>query len=301
MRTRLPIAVAMLSVLAALSYWAYDASQLYVFREEVTGSFKYDLLFDTAVTAIPVAALIGIFLGTLSGRKVQTRVINGKVERHDELMFIQHWTNAIGTVLLIVTGVLLGTLFIPRMLVSTEHVGFALNLHFVGILFFFFGISYYVTKGMVSGDLKHMMPRKGDLKGMIGHYRAMFFGGTAPKEEKFLAAERVVFPFWIIGVGGIALTGIVKTIAHIWSMPGGLMEVTTFLHGVFGIYMALMLVAHIIAGSLLPASWPLFRSMITGNVTEKYVKAHHEKWYEELQKTKSTDDDAQDELTAKAK
>ena len=119
MRTRLLITIAMLAVLAAGTYWAYEAAQLYVLRAGRAGSLTYDLLFDTAVLAIPVALLFGVFLGTLSYRKNQARIIDGKIERHDEWMFIQHWSNALGIMILIVTGFVLGFLFFPR----TDYIG----------------------------------------------------------------------------------------------------------------------------------------------------------------------------------
>ena len=62
MKTRLPIVIALLAVLAACTYWAYESAQLYVFRPGLAGSLTYDLLFDIAVLAIPVAALVGVFL-----------------------------------------------------------------------------------------------------------------------------------------------------------------------------------------------------------------------------------------------
>ena len=286
MKTRLPIAIALLAVLAAGTSWAFGSAQLYVLRAGLAGSLKYHLLFDTAVLAIPVAALLGVFLGTFEDDKGHTKIINGKIERHDELMFFQHWSHAIGTVILIITGLGLGTLFIPRTIQSVENIGFAMNMHFIGILLFFVGASYYVTKGLLTGEIKHMLPKTGDTNSMIGHYKAMLFGGEAPKEEKFLSAERVVFPMWIIGASGITLSGIVKTAAHVWSLPGALTGFFTFLHGVFAIYMALLLVGHVTAAALLPASWPLIKSMVTGYVTEKYYH-HHVKWYEELQSQNS--------------
>jgi formate dehydrogenase subunit gamma len=281
-RTRLPITIALLAILAAFTYWAFEAAKIYVLRAGGAGTLTYDLLFDTSVLALPIALLLGVSLGSLSYKKSADKIINGKIERHDEVMFLQHWSNAIGFIILIVTGFLLGFLFIPRTLQSVEHIGFAMNMHFVGILYFFFGAGYYVTKGLFTGEIKHMLPKKGDLRDMIGHYKAMLLKGKAPKEEKFLSAERVVFPFWIIGVAGITLTGILKTVAHIWSLPSVLMGVSTFFHGVFAIYLTLMLIAHVFAGAIIPPSWPLIRSMITGKVTEDYVKHHHEKWYEEI-------------------
>lgn len=282
MRTRLPIAIGLVAVLAALTYWAFDASQLYVVRGGRAGTLTYNLLFDTMVAALPGVALLGIFLGTFKYYKAPDRIINGKVERHDELMFTQHWSNALGIVLLLITGFILGTLFIPRTVVGPEHIGFALNMHFIGILFYLFGASFYITEKAFNGELKHMLPKKGDLTGMIGHYKSIIFHTEAPKEEKFLYAERTVFPGWIIGLSGITITGIFKILAHFLSLPDGLMGVMTLLHGVFAIYMGFMLVAHVFAGAVLPASWPLIRSMITGNVKEEYVKHHHEKWYQEI-------------------
>ncbi|WP_066310220.1 formate dehydrogenase subunit gamma [Bacillus sp. FJAT-29814] len=299
MRTRLPIAIALLAILGVFTYWALDASQLYVLRGGRAGSLTYNLLFDSMMAAIPASALLGILLGTFKYSKEPDRITNGKVERHDEFMFLQHWSNALGIVILLITGFLLGTLFIPRTIQGTENIGFALNMHFIGILFFLFGASFYITKNYFTGDLKHMLPKRGDLKNMIGHYKAMVLRQKEPQEEKFLAAERVVFPLWIIGVCGITLTGLVKLAEHLWSFPDGLMGVMTFLHGVFAIYMGLMLVAHVFAGAILPASWPLIRSMITGNVTEDYVKHHHEKWYQEIKDNEKFEEEQ--ELNVKEK
>lgn len=302
MRKRFPIAVALLAVLAALTSWAYQSAQLYVVRAGLDGSEKYHLLFNTATLAIPVALLLGVFLGTLGNHEENTKIVDGKIERHSELMFIQHWPHAIGTVILIITGMKLGTLFIPRSFQGAVKAGFTLNLHFVGVLLFFFGASFYVTRGLLTGEFKHMLPQKGDIKGSIDHVLSMF-GKEPPKEEKFMSVERIIFPFWIFGVSGITLTGIVKVITHIWSLPGALMGIITPLHGFFAIYMALLLVAHVVGSALVPVSWPLIRSMITGYVTEDYVKHHHAKWYDELQAqnaNKDTDDsqDAEREVAS---
>lgn len=292
MKSRLYLFLAMVSTFLVGTYWAYDASRLYIYRAGDAGSYTYNLLFDSAVIAIPIAMFLGILLGAIKGNEHDAEIKDGKVLRHDETMFIKHWTHVMGTLLLIVTGIGLGTLIIPRTIATIETVGFFLNLHFLGIIFFLFGVAYYVTNGLLSGELKEMMPKKGDIMGAINHYKGMFFGGKMPKERKFMAVERVIFPFWILGVGGITITGAIKVLAHVWSIPGAVMGVTTFFHGVFAVFMALMVVAHVIGGSMLPASWPLFRSMLTGYVSEKYAKSHHELWYEELSgnKTKESEE-----------
>lgn len=286
-KTRLPIVIALLAVLALCMYWAYDAAQLYVLRGGRAGSLTYNLLFDSTAAALPAAALLGTFFGTLKYYKAPDTFVNGSVERHNELMFTQHWSNALGIVILLITGIGLGIrlgsfYIIPRTILGVEHIGFAFNMHFIGILFYFFGASFYITEKVFSGEIKHMLPRKGDLKGMIGHYKSMLFHTKAPEEEKFIYAERTVFPGWVIGLSGVTITGIFKVLAHFLPLPAGLMGVMTFFHGFFAIFMGLMLVGHVFAAAVIPPSWPMLRSMITGKMKEDYVKHHHVKWYQQI-------------------
>lgn len=282
MKTRIPLGTLLLAVFGALTYWAYQSAP------QLVNSNGYNLLFDSAWILILVAPLAGIFLGTFA-HTGPTKLVDGKVERHDEKMFIQHWTHAIGCVTLLITGIGLGTMFIPRTFHSMQAVGFSLNMHFVGIIFFFFGIGYFVTQGLLTGEIKeHSMPRKGDLGIMAGHYLGMIFGTKMPPEERYLAAERVVFPGWIVGVGGIVITGFIKTAAHIWNLPPVLMEWTTLFHGIFALLMVLLLIGHVTAAALIPAGWPMIHSMITGYCSEEYARHHHEKWWEEIEREKNS-------------
>lgn len=196
--------------------------------------------------------------------------------------FLQHWTNALGIVVLIITGFALGTLFIPRGLRAVEHVGFALNMHFFGIMFYFFGASFYITRAIITREWKTMMPRKGDFKGAMLHYKALLLRKKGPKGDKFLFIERLVYPAWMIGLLGITVTGTVKKLAHYVSLSGGLMGVMTFLHGVFAIFMLLVVLG--LASLSIITSFPLFISMLTGKVSKEYVKSHLELWYEEIKK-----------------
>lgn len=289
MNLRLPVVAAILAIFGAGTIWSIDASKLYVFQAGGSSSLTYNLLFSSAALLIPLAILSGIFFGASDANHASNKVVNGKIERHNVQMFFQHWTHAIGCVTLIITGIALGTLFIPRTIQNVESIGFAMNMHFIGVCFFLFGISYYVTKEALLGELKHMLPHKGDLTGFIGHYKAMILRKPMPPEEKFLCAERVVFPLWIIGVSGIVISGGFKVAAHVWSLPDALMGAMSFLHGVFTIYMTLMLAGHVFAGALLPASWPLIRSLVTGYVTEDYAKHHHELWWKEIEKEMAGD------------
>lgn len=281
MAKRIWTAVGLLAIFAAGSYIAYEASRLEIYRAAFAGSYKYNLLFTTSTWLIPLAVFLGIFVSAISKHR-ESKLEDGKILRHDETAFLVHWSHALSTLLLIVTGVYLGFLFIPRLVTSPEQAGFALNLHFVGVLVFLFSISHHLTDLYIYGKLKEHIPEPTEFQDAIAHYAAKFGIGQKPQEGKYLASEKLSYPMWVITVGLVLITGFIKVSAHVWNIPAGVMGVTTLLHDVAALLIALNLIVHIIMSSVLPWSWPLLRSMITGYVSEDYVKKHHVKWYEEL-------------------
>lgn len=280
--------VGLLAVFAAGSYIAYESSQLSVYRAAFAGSYKYNLFFQNYHWLIPLAVFLGIFAGASSNRKAP-KLEHGKILRHDESVFLVHWAHALSTLLLIVTGVYLGFLFIPRLVASPEQAGFALNLHFVGVLVFVFSITHHLTDLFIYGKFKEHLPEPTDFQDAIAHYASKFGIGRQPREGKYLASEKLSYPMWVMTVGLILITGFIKVSAHVWNLPAGLMGVTTLLHDVVAMLIALNLTIHIIMSSVLPWSWPLLQSMITGYVSEEYAKHHHVKWYEEVTGTKVPD------------
>lgn len=283
--------IGLLAILAAGTYIAYEASQLYIYRAAFAGSYKYNLLFTNYAWLVPMAVFLGVFVGASSKEK-KAELVDGKILRHDENAFMVHWSHALSTLALLGTGVYLGFLFIPRLVLTPQQAGFALNLHFVGVLIFLFSVTHHVTNVLVSGKLKEHMPEAGDMHDAIAHYAAKFGIGQKPREGKFLASERLSYPLWVVSVGLVILSGFIKVAAHVWNIPAGVMGATTFLHDVGALLVGLNLVAHIIMSSVMPWSWPLLRSMITGYVSADYAKHHHVKWYEEVTGTSVPDEPA---------
>jgi len=267
-------------------YWAYDASRLYVFQSGFTGSYTYNLLFESATWVIPVSILLGILIGAFAKGKQDSYIEDGKVLRHDETMFFQHWSHAIATLLLIGTGICLGLLFLPRFLTNSQDIGFVINLHFIGASLFLFTVFFHVTKNILTGEIEENMPKAHDIPEAIAHYKAMLGFGKQPDEGKYLASERLSYPAWGVIVAGIILSGLIKVSAYIWDMPEGLMALGTLIHGLCTFGIMGLLIVHVIAGALIPPSWPLIKSMITGYVTEDYVKVHHVKWYKQIKDNK---------------
>lgn len=278
MLIRLLAAVGMLAFFVFGSYWAYDASRLYVFQSGFTGSAKYVLLFDSAFLLIPLVIFLGVFLGSISGKRQKTLVKDGKVLRHSETVFFQHWFHAMATILLIGTGILLGLFFLPRFVSGPENAGFVLNLHFIGVCAFLFTVSFHVTRGLLSGEMKENLPKRQDFSDAVAHY----FSKAKPEEGKYFSSVKVSYLVWTILVSGIVLSGLFKVSAYVWDVPGWLAAAATIVHDLFTVGMVVMLIIHITLGAVLPSSRPLLKSMFTGYVSEEYVKENHVKWYREI-------------------
>jgi formate dehydrogenase subunit gamma len=265
--------IVLLLALAGGGYFAYSVSQ----------SAYNALLFNSAAWAIPIAVLLGIFTGA-SVRREKSRIVDGKVLRHGWSSPFYHWSFAISGVALIITGIYAGFLFIPRIANDPQEINLIYNIHFVGVLFFLFGMSAHITDGYVTGKIKEHLPETRDFNDAVFHYASKVGLSAHPKEGKYLASERLSYVMWLVFIGLIIITGFFKAAAHIWNISAGVMGTATFIHDVSALAMAALLIVHVILGALVPWSWQLLRSMITGYVTEDYVKKHHPAWQEELKK-----------------
>lgn len=101
-----------------------------------------ELLFDSSTWLVWLAPLVGILAAGLSRRR-DPRVEGARVFRHDVPARITHWAHGLGTAVLIVSGFLLGFLFMPSALGSGQPVWTAMNVHFVAVIVFLFGTFYY--------------------------------------------------------------------------------------------------------------------------------------------------------------
>lgn len=239
------------------------------------------LLFNTSFWAIPVALFLGVLVGATI-RREKTKISNGKVLRHSWGSPFYHWSFALSGIALIVTGIYVGFLFIPRIVQDAQSVNLMYNIHFIGALFFIFGMSAHITDGYVSGKIKEHMPELKDFSDAVSHYTSKVGIGTQPMEGKYLASERLSYLLWLVFIGLVVLTGFFKAAAHIWNIPGEIMGAATFIHDVSALAMTALLIFHVLLGALVPWSWQLLCSMFTGYVSEGYVEKHHPLWYEEL-------------------
>jgi cytochrome b subunit of formate dehydrogenase len=273
--------IALLIVGVGGAYVAFAASRL-VPVDATSGSYSYTLLFSSAWWMLPIAALLGMFLGAYrEHRRPKPEIKDGKILRHDDVIFLEHWSVALSTALLAATGFTLGFFFIPRFVQNPEAVGFLLNLHFVGVLVFTFGVCHYVTDVILVGGVKELLPKASDVKDSITQYTSKLGMAEAPRSGKYFPTQRITYPLWVLSVLVISLTGLFKVAAHAWNLPSGFMGAMTWIHDLTALLMTLLLVFHVVAGAVVPWSWPLLRSMLTGYVSEDYARKDHPGWVEE--------------------
>ncbi|MHB0975800.1 MAG: cytochrome b/b6 domain-containing protein [Candidatus Aquicultorales bacterium] len=280
-------AVGWLIIVGGGSIWAYGASRMVMKDAGAGGSYTYDFLFNSYVWLIPLVIILGVFAGALR-KDERPRIEDGKVLRHVPTgTFAEHWSVALGGIALMISGISLGFFFIPRFASDPEAIGFAMNFHFIGVLLFLFGLTYHIVNRFLTGDAKDFVPSASDVGDAIAHYKAVLgMSSSAPAEGRFLGSQKLAYLGWGVILVVLALTGLVKVSAHVWAVPAGLMGIATSVHDLFALFSLLFLVFHVVMGALLPASWPLVRSLFTGYASKAYVEEHHALWYEELKNAK---------------
>ena len=215
--------------------------------------------------------------------------------RHDGPAMLEHWTHGLATTLLLVTGIVLGLLFVPRLIEGPEAIGFVMNLHFVGVVFFLFGTFYWASNTVISAyRLKEHLPSKNAIEYTKRHY-GLLLGMkkfTMPPEEKYFESERMAFILAVASTVVIIITGFLKVSAHVWDLSGSLMKTVTMTHDVATVAMLAFFLAHVFFAAVLPMSWPVLRSMFTGYLSLDNAEEEHRGWLAAIKGEEASDERA---------
>lgn len=287
MRKRIVIAAALVSGGVLGICLALVLTKPVAYEAEYARSQAFYLLFGPAAWIIPLSAFLGILVrAMIRGANREPTAAEGKILRHDEHMFFSHWCHALCVFVLAASGMVLGTSFLSRLVHTPEATAFALNVHFVGVVMFVLSLFYRISDLAINEGLKDLLPGTNDMKDAFSYYGSKVGMGAAPTQGKFLAREKLSFPLWLIIVAGISITGGIKVAAHVWSLSSELLSAMTFLHDICAVSLLVLLALHIVLGTIVPWSWPLVRSMVTGYMDEAHVRENHALWYKEIQEKK---------------
>jgi cytochrome b subunit of formate dehydrogenase len=90
------------------------------------------------------------------------------------------------------------------------------------------------------------------------------------------------YPPWFILMAVIVVTGIIKLLKYIYTIPGSIVTTATTIHDLATYAIGVMLIFHLLPLLLVPANWPLLLSMFKSTVPRAYVEERHPVWYKRL-------------------
>ena len=228
-------------------------------------SVSSSLLFDHCLWLLLLMPCLGLILTYFTKRTKPYRK-NGKIYRHDVAARVEHWPHALGTLFLLISGIIMGLSFFISFISTSEEAVIALNVHFVAACAFLFGTFYYIGNAISEpARMKEHLPNKDAISSTMNHYGAQlgFKRAKYPKEKKYFQSENMA-------------------IQHSIDLPGFVVSAATLLHDIGTVAMLLFLLAHVFFAVLVPWSWKTFPSMIHGWMPEEEAKKEHPGWYEDI-------------------
>jgi formate dehydrogenase subunit gamma len=256
-----------------------------------------NLLFDSAAWLVWLAPFLGILAAGVTKRQ-DPRIEGDRVLRHDTAAIVEHWTHGISTAVLLVSGIVMGFLFVPALVGGGQPIAVAMDIHFAAVVVFLFGTFYYAANTLLAlKRLREHLPTADALEYTKRHYGKLlgFKKFTMPPERKYFESEKMAYLLAAATTITIIVTGFLKVAAHSLNVPAGMMSVVTPIHDIATVVMALFILPHIFFAAILPSSWPIFRSMFTGHVSLEYAKHEHAGWLAELEQVEAPSDDHNDE------
>ena len=199
-----------------------------------------------------------------------------------------HWLHVAAFSLLIVTGAML---YIPWFSQSVA-VGAGGNmlrlLHRIGaIAFILVPISYILfdPKGFVA-DMKLILTwGKEDMGWLKAAPRYYFLGdeGAMPPQPKFNTGQKLFYLVVAVCMVGFIVTGLVMWLG-LGIVSTGLFQWSVFIHDLCAIAYAAFFLVHFMLSAVHPLMKGALNGMLFGWMPEDYVKHHHAKYYQELEK-----------------
>jgi cytochrome b subunit of formate dehydrogenase len=199
-----------------------------------------------------------------------------------------HWTIALSTFLLIITGLgqlPLYTRYNVTKLPGAEWLGnyfITIDLHYLGAIGLIFAVSFHIFHAIFRKEFD-IFPRQGDLKESYLIIKAMFTKGKEPDSDKYLAEQRVAYLFIGATVILLIVTGMIKIIKNLpgVDLPYSLLYWNTALHNLGTGLIFLGILGHL-AAFLIKENRALLPGMFTGYISREYVKHRHGIWYAKL-------------------
>ena len=181
-------------------------------------------------------------------------------KRHTLGSFFQHWGTSVGILLLFITGLFMK---INPGIISS-------NIHFTGVLITLLFGFYFLIDFFTSQKYIELLP---DLKDIFEGTIKKYILRTPWKDQgKYQASQKSAFLAFIVLGSEVLISGLIKTVALLTSIPDHLLSAVTLLHDVSGLLLAILTVVHIVLVFIPRANLQLLASWFTGVDVQKSSK-----------------------------
>ena len=231
------IGLVSIAVIVAVILLAQNSSELYLNIGGVSGSYTYNIMFNSGLGFILGAVGLGILFGAVAGElmkrepKVDVRQ-GGKIGMEALLNDWGMALSTLGALIMLISGIYLGGTWSSRLVNSPEATAFVMNTHFFGMVTLLFGGCYLGMRMLIAksarplSSIKDLFRQKGDSRYLLSHRLAVL---------TFLI---VIAAFVVKGAG---LFG-----EHVLNFPSGIVVGTAVFHDVFALIGLIVLVTAIL-------------------------------------------------------
>ena len=275
------------------------------YAEWASGSQPWgQLLGDNFLFArsLPFTIGLGIVVGywRASGWRfgAERRASDGAIRRFAPGTVWLHALSGLALAVLMATG---GWQYLKGLLDAETpiYMGTVYRIHYLAASLLIFATAAFVTDWLLRGERSLTVP-KGQgirtLRGLahelgkpigttLGYMLGLDLRRAAPPTEQFTYYERTIsFPIWVLALGLIIVTGVIKAMRYVYPIPGDILYWISAAHVGAGVLLGLKLLDHL-RYVLAPSRWPLMVSMATGWIPERYVQRYFPGWYAHLSDT----------------
>ncbi|GAB6157820.1 cytochrome b/b6 domain-containing protein [Desulfotomaculum varum] len=213
-----------------------------------------------------------------------------KIKRHGFPVLFVHWTVALSTFLLIVSGFGQMPMYKRYKIADLPGLGWTadysitLVIHYLAAAVLMFAVMYHIVYHVLRQEYD-IMPRRGDVKVSYEIIKAMILKKPEPPSDKYLAEQRLAYAF----IGGnllvIIITGIVKMLKNLpqVDLPAVLIVWVNNFHTLASMLLVVGIVGHL-AAFMFKENRALLPGMFTGKIDLTYAKNRHSIWFKKVLK-----------------
>lgn len=223
------MALVLAAVLAVGILVAFNSSQPYMYEPGFAGSYTYNLLFNSGLGMILGATGLGIVIGAIVGL-LMGKPAKAAGRRGAGALFDDWGVSfcALAGLIYIVTRIMLGVTWSPRLVATQQSIAVTMNMNFVGMVIMLFGSLYAITRMLVSGDYS-----------LLASLKDVFSFG---KRGNYLPSHGWALWAVMVAFATVAIKGAFLVVVHLFGWPLSIIVVVSAIHDIL-ILIALILAA----------------------------------------------------------